>query len=137
LRVIAETGFANPDDHCQAGGKMMRLTQSYVHGASLTPLIGDTIGVHLDRMAGLSPDRLALVVRHQKIRWTYGEFRQKVDALAAGLVALGLKPGDRIGIWSQNNAEWVLTQFATAKAGLILVNIQSGLPPARAGVHHQ
>jgi non-ribosomal peptide synthetase component E (peptide arylation enzyme) len=75
---------------------MTRLTQSYVHGASLTPLIGDTIGVHLDRMAGLSPDRLALVVRHQKIRWTYGEFRQKVDALAAGLVALGLKPGDRV-----------------------------------------
>jgi fatty-acyl-CoA synthase len=87
------------------------------------PLIGDTIGVHLDRMAELSPNRLALVVRHQNIRWTYGELRQKVDALAAGFVALGLKPGDRIGIWSQNNAEWVLTQFATAKAGLILVNI--------------
>jgi fatty-acyl-CoA synthase len=102
---------------------MARLTQSYVHGASLMPLIGDTIGVHLDRMAELSPDRLALVVRHQNIRWTYAEFRQKVDAVAAGFVALGLKPGDRIGIWSQNNAEWVLTQFATAKAGLILVNI--------------
>ena len=97
--------------------------QSYVHGASDTPLIGDTIGVHLDRMAALSPDRPALVVRHQDIRWTYAEFREKVDALAAGFLALGLRPGNRIGIWSPNNVEWILTQFATAKAGLILVNI--------------
>jgi fatty-acyl-CoA synthase len=102
---------------------MTRLTQSYVHGASLMPLIGETIGVHLDRMAALSPDRPALIVRHQNVRWTYAELRQKVDDLAAGFVALGLKPGDRVGIWSQNNAEWVLTQFAAAKAGLILVNI--------------
>jgi fatty-acyl-CoA synthase len=94
-----------------------------VHGASATPLIGETIGRHLDRMAALSPDRPALIVRHQGIRWSYAEFRQEVEALAAGFVALGLKPGDRIGIWSQNSAEWVLTQFATAKAGLILVNI--------------
>ena len=76
--------------------------QSYVHGASDTPLIGDTIGVHLDRMAALSPDRPALVVRHQDIRWTYAEFREKVDALAAGFLALGLRPGNRIGIWSPN-----------------------------------
>src|SRR5690348_12632220 len=102
---------------------MPQLTQSYVHGASTKPLIGDTIGVHLDRMAQLSPDRPALVVRHQNLRWRYAELCQKVDALAAGFVSLGLKPGDRIGIWSPNNAEWVLTQFATAKAGLILVNI--------------
>jgi hypothetical protein len=66
---------------------MTRLTQSYVHGASLTPLIGDTIGVHLDRMAGLSPDRLALVVRHQKIRWTYGEFRHATNATTSLAVA--------------------------------------------------
>jgi fatty-acyl-CoA synthase len=102
---------------------MTKLNQSYVHGASDTPLIGDTVGVHLDRMAALSADRPALVVRHQNIRWTYAEFREKVDALAAGFLALGLRPGDRIGIWSQNNVEWLLTQFATAKAGLILVNI--------------
>jgi fatty-acyl-CoA synthase len=102
---------------------MSRLTQSYVHGTSEKPLIGDTIGAHLDRMAELSPNRPALVVRHENLRWSYGELRQKTDALAAGLVALGLKPGERIGIWSPNNAEWVLTQFATAKAGLILVNI--------------
>ncbi|NUB01325.1 AMP-binding protein [Azospirillum melinis] len=99
------------------------MTQSYVHGAGNTPLLGETIGAHLDRMAALSPDRPALIVRHQTVRWTYAEFKRAVDRVAAGLVALGLKPGERIGIWSQNNAEWVVTQFATAKAGLILVNI--------------
>jgi fatty-acyl-CoA synthase len=102
---------------------MTRLERSYVHGAATTPLIGETIGMHLGRVAALSPDADALVVRHQGIRWTYRQFLDEVNKVAAGLVALGLKPGDRIGIWSQNNSEWVLTQFATAKAGLILVNI--------------
>jgi fatty-acyl-CoA synthase len=101
----------------------MPLEQSYVHGASSTPLIGETIGVHLDRIAARFPDRPCLVVRDQGVRLTYREFADRVDAVAAGLLALGLHPGDRIGIWSPNNAEWVLTQFATAKAGLILVNI--------------
>ena len=102
---------------------MPQLTQSYVPGASATPLIGETIGVHFDKAAARWPDGEALVVRHQDIRWTYAELQREVDRLAAGLLALGLEPGDRIGIWSPNNAEWVLTQFATAKAGLILVNI--------------
>src|SRR5271169_468023 len=96
---------------------------SYVHGASGTPFIGDTIGVHFDRVAERFGERDALVVRHQRIRWTYQELKERVDAFAAGLLALGLKRGDRIGVWSPNNAEWVITQFATAKAGLILVNI--------------
>jgi fatty-acyl-CoA synthase len=96
---------------------------SYVHGASDTPLIGETIGVHFDRIAARFPDNDALVVRHQNIRWTYRDLKQQVDAVAAGLLALGLEPGQRVGIWSPNNAEWVLAQFATAKAGLILVNI--------------
>ena len=102
---------------------MPQLTESYVHGASATPLIDETIGVHFDKAAERWPGRDALVVRHQDIRWTYAELRRQVDRLAAGLLALGLEPGDRIGIWSPNNAEWVLTQFATAKTGLILVNI--------------
>jgi fatty-acyl-CoA synthase len=102
---------------------MSKLTQSYVHGVSMTPLIGETIGVHFDKMAARFADRDALIVRQQNIRWTYGELKEKTDALAAGLLALGLIPGDRVGIWSPNNAEWVITQFATAKAGLILVNI--------------
>ena len=96
---------------------------SYVHGASETPFIGDTIGVHFDRIVERFGERDALVVRHQQIRWTYSELKERVDTFAAGLLALGLKRGDRIGIWSPNNAEWVLAQFATAKAGLILVNI--------------
>jgi fatty-acyl-CoA synthase len=96
---------------------------SYVHGASDTPFIGDTIGVHFDRIAERFEERDALIVRHQQIRWTYRELKERVDAFAAGLLALGLKRGDRIGVWSPNNAEWVITQFATAKAGLILVNI--------------
>jgi fatty-acyl-CoA synthase len=96
---------------------------SYVHGASDTPLIGETIGVHFDRIAARFPDRDALIVRHQNIHWTYRDLQQEVDSVAAGLLALGLEPGQRVGIWSPNNAEWVLAQFATAKAGLILVNI--------------
>src|SRR5215470_11580971 len=102
---------------------MGKLSQSYVHGASHLPLIGETIGVHLDRMAALSPDRPALIVRQQGVRWSYGEFQRRVEDVAAGLIGLGLEPGDRLGIWSPNNAEWVLTQFAAAKAGIILVNI--------------
>jgi fatty-acyl-CoA synthase len=102
---------------------MTPLDQSYVHGVSDKPLIGETIGALLDRIADAAPDSSALVVRHQAIRWTYRELRRRADDLAAGLIALGLKPGERIGIWSPNNAEWVLTQFATAKAGLILVNV--------------
>ena len=102
---------------------MAALTQSYVHGASTVPLLGDTIGVHFDKAVARWPDRDALIVRHQNVRWSYAELSRRVDALAGGLLALGLEPGDRVGIWSPNNAEWCVTQFATAKAGLILVNI--------------
>jgi fatty-acyl-CoA synthase len=99
------------------------LTQSYVHGASGMPLIGDTIGAHLDRIVDRWPDREALIVRDQGVRWSWAELQERSDAFAAGLLALGIEPGDRVGIWSPNNAEWVVTQFATAKAGLILVNV--------------
>ncbi|WP_198117194.1 AMP-binding protein [Massilia rhizosphaerae] len=96
---------------------------SYVHGAHPLPLIGDTIGAHLDRIAARFPERDALVVPHQCVHWSWRQLRERADRLAAGLLGLGLHPGDRIGIWSQNRAEWVLTQFATAKAGLVMVNI--------------
>ncbi|MGN6703129.1 MAG: AMP-binding protein [Burkholderiaceae bacterium] len=96
---------------------------SYVSGTSDVPLIGETIGAYLDGVATRFPDEGALVVVHQNVRWTYREFRERAERLAAGLLKLGLEPGDRVGIWSQNCAEWVLTQFATAKAGLIMVNI--------------
>jgi fatty-acyl-CoA synthase len=100
-----------------------KLTQSYVHGASTAPLIGQTLGGFFDEAARRWGECDALIVRHQGVRWTYQELKRKVDDFAAGLLALGLEPGDRVGIWSPNNAEWAVTQFATAKAGLILVNI--------------
>src|SRR6202161_23000 len=120
MLVVPAAALASehPGEEC-----MSKLTQSYVHGVSMTPLIGETIGVHFDKVAARFADRDALIVRQQNIRWTYGELKEKTDALAAGLLALGLSPGDRVGIWSPNNAEWVVTQFATARAGLILVNI--------------
>src|SRR5271169_3007428 len=96
---------------------------SYVHGAGGTPLIGETIGVYFDQAVERFGERDALIVRHQGIRWSWHQLKQRVDALAGGLMALGLERGARIGIWSPNNAEWAVTQFATAKAGLILVNI--------------
>ena len=96
---------------------------SYVHGSSDKPLIGQTIGRYFDDACARHGQREALVVRHQNVRLTYAELKLKVDALACGLRRLGLEPGERVGIWSQNNLEWTLTQFATAKAGLVLVNI--------------
>ena len=69
------------------------------------------------------PQRTALVVRERAVRWSYAELQAQVDAFVGGLLPLELAPGDRVGIWSPNNAEWVVTQFATVKAGLILVNI--------------
>ena len=98
-------------------------TMSYVSGPSAVALLGETIGQRLDRTAAQFPDRLALVVRQQGVRLTWRELSARVDALAAGLLALGLEPGDRVGIWSPNNVEWVLTQLATARAGLVLVCI--------------
>jgi fatty-acyl-CoA synthase len=99
------------------------MTLSYVHGARDVPLIGETIGSFLAGIAERFGGNEALVVPHQQVRWTYKEFDLRVTRLAAGLLKLGLRPGDRVGIWSQNCAEWVLVQFATARAGLIMVNI--------------
>jgi fatty-acyl-CoA synthase len=101
----------------------MQPLSSYVHGAHDVPLIGETIGAYLESVAARFGASEALVIPHQDVRWTYAEFDQRVTRLAAGLLRLGLQPGDRVGIWSQNRAEWVLTQFATARAGLIMVNI--------------
>ncbi|WP_417451409.1 AMP-binding protein [Kordiimonas sp.] len=96
---------------------------SYENGATATPLRFQTIGQALDDAVGLYGDRPALVVRHQKIHWTYAELAQAATDFAAGLLSLGLKPGDRLGIWAPNCAEWVVTQLATAKIGVVLVTI--------------
>ncbi|MFB6417648.1 MULTISPECIES: AMP-binding protein [Bradyrhizobium] len=96
---------------------------SYVCGISDAPLLGDTIGRSLDQAAQRWGNREALVSPSHGVRWTWREFAERVDALAAGFLALGLERGARIGIWSLNRPEWTLTQFAAAKAGLILVTI--------------
>ena len=101
----------------------MKTLASYVHGAHDTPLIVATIGDYLASIATRFGGNEALVVPGQDVRWTYAEFDARVTRLAAGLLRLGLQPGERVGIWSPNCAEWVLTQFATARAGLIMVNI--------------
>ena len=92
-------------------------------GTSDQPLIYQTIGDALDQTVEKSGEKEAIVVRHQNVRWSYQQLGAAVDAFAAGLLALDLERGDRIGIWSPNNIEWVVAQFATAKAGLVLVNI--------------
>jgi fatty-acyl-CoA synthase len=99
------------------------MKEAHVRGATTPPLREETIGAALKAAAEKWPDTEALVSVHQDIRWTYAELNAKADVLAAGLLALGLRRGDRLGIWSPNNAEWTLTQFATAKIGVILVNI--------------
>ncbi len=96
---------------------------SYASGISDTPLLGDTIGDNLDRTAARFGDRDALVEMASGRRWTYREFVADVDALALGMIDAGLVKGDRVGIWAPNQAEWTLTQYATAKLGIILVNI--------------
>jgi len=96
---------------------------SYTSGTSESPLLGMTIGDMLDRTAEKYPDNEALVCLHQDIRWTYEEFVKKVNEAARAFMAIGVKRGDRVGIWSPNRYEWTVTQFATAKIGAILVNI--------------
>ena len=97
--------------------------KSYTSAISDTPLLGDTIGENLDAAVRRFPDRPALIDVPAGRRWSYAELAADVDALALGLLAAGVTVGDRVGIWAPNCAEWVLTQYATAKIGAILVNI--------------
>jgi fatty-acyl-CoA synthase len=106
----------------------MRQASSYVHGASRQPLLGETVGAFFEQTVQAYSEREALVCPDQGVRWTWRQLGEQVDAVAAGLLACGLKPGERLAIWAQNRSEWTVTQFAAAKAGLILVNIN---PAAR------
>ena len=99
------------------------LTESYGKGATDVPLIEQPIGDFFDDMVEKQPDREALISRHEGQRYTYRELQAESNKLASALLNLGLAPGDRVGIWSHNNVPWVLMQIATAKVGLILVNI--------------
>jgi len=102
---------------------MKTLDQSYYCGASTTQIIYETIGVYFDRICDQHPNKDALIVRHQGVRWTYRQLQKQVDQLAGGLLALGVAPGDRVGIWGPNSYEWVMVQLATAKIGAIMVCI--------------
>lgn len=105
------------------------LTLSQYDGHTSSPLIERTIGHYFDDIVKRYPDKLAIVMHHQGIRWSYQEYQAQIDELAAGLLAIGIQPGDRVGIWSPNNIEWCLTQFATAKIGAIMVCINPAYRP--------
>lgn len=96
---------------------------SYLSGVSEKPLIGETIGGYFDAVCATSPENLAVISRQQNISWTYKQLQVRVNQLAAGLLKLGLGPGERLGVWAPNCWEWLATQYATAKIGVILVNI--------------
>ena len=96
---------------------------SYASGPFDEPLLGETIGANLDRTIARVPDADALVSRHQGSRFTYAEFGEAVDRLASGMLAAGIARGDRVGVWGPNRAEWALVQYATARLGVILVNV--------------
>jgi fatty-acyl-CoA synthase len=99
------------------------MTASYASGTSLSPLLGETIGANFARTVNRVPDAEALVSCHQGLRYGYAELDEMIDLVAGGLLDAGLTPGDRLGIWSPNRAEWVFVQYATAKIGVILVNL--------------
>lgn len=105
------------------------MTDSIVAGPTDVPLLDKTIGRAMDEAANRWHDREALVVPHQQVRWTWSELADRVDTMAAGLADLGFVKGDRLGIWATNLSEWTVTQFATAKIGVILVNINPAYRP--------
>jgi len=106
------------------------LSKSYFKGSQNTPLTNKTIGAYFDFIVDKNPNSLAVVVNHQNIRLTYREFQKEVNQLAMGLLAIGVKPGERVGIWSPNNIQWCLTQIATAKIGAIMVCINPAYRPS-------
>src|SRR5947208_10067211 len=97
--------------------------ESYAAGETTQPLLEETIGANLERIVAAHGEREALVEVATGRRWTYAELDAAVDALARGLLDLGIEKGDRVGIWAPNCAEWTVVQYATAKVGAILVNI--------------
>src|SRR6187551_1763363 len=92
-------------------------------GPTDVALLDDTIGDNLRRTIAAHGANEALVARHQGLRWTYGELGARVERLGAGLMGLGMEAGDRVGLWSPNYAEWTLLQYATARIGVVLVNV--------------
>lgn len=112
-----------PKEHIMNSPAATPVLPSYASGTSDVPLLGDTIGDNFDRTVAACGDRDALVDLPSGRRWTYRELKADIDALALGLLAKGVSKGDRVGIWAPNCPEWTLTQYATAKIGAVLVNI--------------
>src|SRR5262245_21825757 len=106
-------------NHRSIGGYTSPVALAYAHGTSTVSLIGETIGQNLRETARRFPDHEALVVPFQSVRLTYAEFDLQVDRLALSFLVAGIAKGDRIGLWSPNCAEWVLVQYAAARAGAI------------------
>src|SRR5262245_47866938 len=104
-------------------GSQLTVEPSYVVGATDLPLLGETIGQNLRRVSSSHPQREAVVDAPTGRRWTYARLQSDVDALAAGLIGLGIDKGDRVGIWAGNGPEWLLLQYATAEIGAILVTL--------------
>jgi fatty-acyl-CoA synthase len=102
---------------------------SYIHGPSETPLLGETIGQCLGRMTARFADNEALVSCHQGRRYTYRELHREVEVIARGMMSLGIERADRVGVWSPNCAEWLVAQYALAKIGAIMVNINPAYRP--------
>ena len=102
---------------------------SYTHGASDVPLLGETIGENLRRTVARFGEREALVVRHQGVRLTYQQLWDQTTRAACGLLAHGVQKGDRVGLWAANRFEWVVLQYAAARVGAILVNINPAYRP--------
>ncbi|MBU1801595.1 MAG: AMP-binding protein, partial [Actinobacteria bacterium] len=97
--------------------------ESYARGETDQPLLAETIGRNLARTVAAHPDREALVEVASGRRWSWSELSRDVDAVARGLLALGLEVGDRVGMWAPNCAEWTIVQLATARVGIVLVNV--------------
>eukprot|EP00794_Sanderia_malayensis_P008975 gene8975-9933_t len=118
-RMLSTHGIDVPTHH----DHQALLTKSYCHGIGGATLIGETIGQRMDKITEMYPDRECVVFVDDNKRATFADFREEVDKIAAGLLALGLKKGDRVGMWGPNCMEWTLVQYATARTGMILVNV--------------
>jgi non-ribosomal peptide synthetase component F len=133
-RPDAQTEETNRDD-CSRNEQSAPLVDSYARGATDVPLIEQTIGAFFADMVARQPEREALVSVHQGCATPMPQLQTEAHRLASALLGLGLVPGDRVGIWSHNNAEWVLMQLATAQVGLVLVNINPAYRAAHAAGH--
>uniref|UniRef100_A0A8C9LGK5 Medium-chain acyl-CoA ligase ACSF2, mitochondrial n=1 Tax=Pavo cristatus TaxID=9049 RepID=A0A8C9LGK5_PAVCR len=122
LASVSQLPFLHSALHTRALSASHRVTESYIQGTLDIPLINKTVGQCLDETAERFPHRDAFVFHRDGVRKTFAQFKEEVDQAAAGLLALGLKKGDRLGMWGPNKYEWVLMQFATAQAGIILVS---------------